>query len=171
MATLLPLAALTTGLGGIISALSSLLVANDGSRASMALDVAVSVSGIAVAFALIPFGASTYLAGLGAHALIVTGAALFLLQRRGAITSNGVAAAFLPALVAGAAGLVAMFAARYAVGTIHMLIVRLAGDAIAFGAAYISTLRFCFARPLSELLDVAPGGARITRALKLDGGR
>ncbi len=171
VAALLPLAAPTIGLGGIISVLSSLLVANDGSRASMALEVAVSVSSIAVAFALIPFGALAYLAGLGVHALIVTGAALLLLQRRAAITSSGIAAAFLPALVAGAAGILATFAASQALGTSHMLIVRLAVDAIAFGAAYSSTLRFCFAHPLSELLYVAPGGARLTRALKLEGGR
>ena len=76
VAALLPLAALTIGLGGIVSALSSLLVANEGSRASMSLDIAAGVSGIAVAIALIPFGAWTYLAGLGIDAL-ACGAAYF----------------------------------------------------------------------------------------------
>lgn len=161
VAALLPLAALTIGLAGIVSALSSLLVANDGSRASMSLDMAAGVSGIAVALALIPFGARTYLAGLGAHALIVTGAALVLLQRRGAITASGVSAAFLPALVAVAVGLATALAARYAVGTSDMLLVRLGVDAIALGAAYLATLRFCFAASLAELLEVVPGGARL----------
>ena len=51
VAVLLPLAALNIGLGGIVSTLSSLLIANKGSRASMWLDGAVALSAIAVAVA------------------------------------------------------------------------------------------------------------------------
>ena len=158
---LLPLAALAIGFGGIISALSSLLVANDGSRASMLLDVAAGVIAIVVAVALIPFGAWTYLAGLSAHALIVAVAAGALLMRRGALTAGGLAAAFVPALLAIAAGFAAALVVRRLVGTSDMLIIRVVADAVVFSAAYLATLRLTFARPMAELLEVLPGGPRL----------
>jgi O-antigen/teichoic acid export membrane protein len=167
VATLLPLAAFAIGLAGIISALSSLLVANDGSRSSMALDIVAGVSGIAVAVALIPFGAWTYLAGLSGHAIVMAVAASALLMRRGALTAGGLAAAIVPALVAVAAGLAAALALRHQAGAVDTLVVRLTADAIAFSAVYFATLRVAFAQPLAELLEVAPGGARLGYVLGL----
>jgi O-antigen/teichoic acid export membrane protein len=167
VATLLPLAALAIGVGGIISALSSLLVANDCSRASMSLDVSAGVSAILVAIALMPYGAFTYLAGLGAHALVVAAAASALLMRRGALSADGLATAFVPALLAVAAALAAAFALRRQMGGSGTLVVRLATDALAFGVVYLATLRLAFAQPLAELIEVAPGGARLGRILHL----
>lgn len=168
VAQLLPLAAAAIGFGGIVAALSSLLVTNENSRASLSLDVAAGVSGIAVAVILVPFGAGAYLAGLSAHALVIAGAAILLLLRRNAITGSGVADAFMPALVAGAAALSAAMALRYMIGASDLLLVRLAADVLAFAAIYLVTLRLAFSQALLELLEVAPGGARFRRFLALN---
>jgi O-antigen/teichoic acid export membrane protein len=168
VANLMPLAALAIGLGGILTALSSLLMANNDSRGSMFLDIAAGLSGILIAIALIPIGAWTYLAGLGAHAIILTGAALLLLQRRRAITMRGIATAFLPALASVTVGVTTALIVRHSIGTSDMLIARLFIDTLVFSLTYVLVLRLAFARPLAELLAVAPGGARIAGVLKLE---
>jgi O-antigen/teichoic acid export membrane protein len=167
VARLLPLAVVPIGLGGITSALSSLLVANDNSRTALSLDVVAGLSGIALAIVLIPFGASTYLAGLGIHAVVIAGAAIALLLGRGAISARGVAAAFAPALTSGAAGILAVLAVPHALGVSENLAVRIVTDASAFGITHLAVLRIAFADPLQELLDVAPGGDRLARSLGL----
>jgi hypothetical protein len=88
-------------------------------------------------------------------------------MRRGALTAGGLAAAIVPALVAVAAGLAAALALRHQAGAVDTLVVRLTADAIAFSAVYFATLRVAFAQPLAELLEVAPGGARLGYVLGL----
>jgi hypothetical protein len=155
------------GLGGITKALSSLLVANEDSRVSVALDVVAGLSGIAVAIVLIPFGASTYLTGLGVHAFVIAGAAIALLLKHGAISAHGVAAAFAPALTSGTAGILAVLAVPHALGANENLAVRILTDAVAFGITYFAVLRIAFVGPLKELLDIGPGGGLLTRWLGL----
>lgn len=167
VAPLLPLAAFAVGLGGIVTVLSSLLVANDDSRAALSLDVGAAVSGIAVAVTLIPFGVWTYLAGLSVHALGVAMAAVVLLVRRGAMSSAGVAAAFVPALIVAAMGALAVAAWRAATGGSDWLLPRLLADGVVFATVQVLVLRLVFACPLAELLDVAPGGSRLTRLVGL----
>ena len=167
VAALLPLAALAVGLGGIISALSSLLVANDGSRGAMVIDVAANVSAILLAVALVPYGVWTYVAGLGVHAVVVVAGVSALLLKRGAISPGGIATSFVPALAAGVAAMAVVLALRELTGPSSNLVVRLAADAIGFGIAYIAALRFAFPEPLSHLLEVVPGGALMRQWLNL----
>jgi O-antigen/teichoic acid export membrane protein len=167
VAELLPLAAVPIGLGGVTTALSSLLVANEDSRSALSLDAVAGLSAIALAIALIPFGASTYLAGLGVHAFVIAGAAIALLLKRGAISARGVAAAFAPALTSGTAGVLAVLAVPHALGVSENLAVRIVTDASVFGLTYLAVLRIAFADPLQELLDVAPGGGLLARSLGL----
>lgn len=167
VAELMPFAAIAIGLGGIITALSSLLVANDDTRAAMWLDVAAAVSAVALAFLLIPRGAWTFLAGLGVHGFVIAVAAIALLWHRRAVSIGGALAAFAPALVSCAAGTAAVLALRHAMGTSEHLVLRLVVDASVFGFSYIAALRLAFARPLADLLDVAPGGSTLARGLRL----
>jgi O-antigen/teichoic acid export membrane protein len=167
VAGLLPLAVVAIGVGGITTALSSLLVAHEDSRTALSLDALAGFSGIGVAILLIPFGAKTYLAGLGVNALITAGAAIVLLLKRGAISANGVAAAFAPALTAGTAGVLAVLAVPHVLGVSENLAVRIVADASAFGIAHLAVLRIAFVGPLKELLDVAPGGGLLTQGLGL----
>lgn len=163
----LPLAAATMGLGGITSTLSSLLVANEDSRAALSLDVVAATTGIAVAVALVPFGVSNYLAGLGAHALATTCVATALLRRREGISGNGIAAAFVPAIVAALAGTAGVITVRHGSGVSEHLAVRLLADALVFGGAYLGTLRALFVTPLAELLEISPGGKLFGQMLVL----
>jgi O-antigen/teichoic acid export membrane protein len=167
VASLMPFASVAIGLGGIITALSSLLVANDDSRAALWVDIVAALSGMVVAFALIPLGAWTYLAGLSAHAIAVAGAAIAVLLRRGAMSGKGVAAAFVPVVVAGLGGIVAVLLARHGLGVSDHRFVRLAVDAIMFSSGYLASLRALFPASLAELLEVAPAGWVLVRALRL----
>lgn len=167
VAGLMPFAAVAIGLGGIIASLSSLLVANENARAALWLDATAAASAIALAFLLIPRGASTYLAGLGIHGLMVAGAAIVLLVHYGALSTRGAVVALAPALVACTAGTAAVFAVREAVGTSEHLVVRLTVDASTLALSYMAALRLAFAQPLVELLEVAPGGPTLARALGL----
>ena len=169
-AVLLPLAVLAIGLGAIVSALSSLLVANNGSREAMFLDIVAGLTGIAVAVTLIPFGVRDYLAGLSAHALIIALISLLILQRCSVVTAVSIIDAFMPAFVALMVGLAAAIVARQSLGTSDILVVRLFVDVIVFVTTYVVVLRLAFARTLVELLNVAPGGARIACALKMQRG-
>jgi O-antigen/teichoic acid export membrane protein len=171
VAGLLPLAVVPIGLGGIATALSSLLVANEDSRASLSLDVVAGLSGMVVAIALVPFGATAYLAGLGIHGLAITGVAFVLLLRRGAMSGVGVAAALMPPLIAAATGALSVVTWRAATGAGGWLVLRLLAEATIFGAFQILVLRVAFARPFAELLEVAPAGEFLRSALRLTGGR
>jgi teichuronic acid exporter len=167
VATLLTLASFAIGLGGIISTLSSLLVANDSSRSAMSLDVAAGVTGILVAIALLPYGVQIYLAGLGALGVLVAGAGSALLLRRGALSGSGLTLALVPAIVATLAALFAALAVRRITDPLDSLILRLLFDAATFSAVYLATLRLAFSKPLFDLLEVVPGGTLLRRGLAL----
>jgi len=164
-ASLLPLAAFAVGLGGVVTALSSLLVANNDSRAALSLDAVAAVSGIGVAVTLIPFGAWTYLAGLSVHALLIAIAAVVLLVRRGAISRAGVADSFVPAVIAAAAGALAVACWRAVSGGSYWPSLGLLADGTVFATFQVVMLRLAFTRPLAEMLNVAPGGTVIARVL------
>lgn len=164
---LLPLAAFAVGLGGIITALSSLLVANNNSRYALSLDVIAAISGIAVAVILIPFGVRTYLAGLCVHATVVAMVAVVLLVRRGGASRAGVASAFVPAAVSATMGALGIVIGRAVSGGSDWFVVRLLSDGMLFGTVSLLVLRFAFSQPLAELIDVAPGGAWMRQRLKL----
>jgi len=167
VAKLMPFAAIAMGLGGIITSLSGLLVANDNARAAMWLDVVAAASAMALAFLLIPSGASTFLAGLGIHGLVIAGVAIIFLVRHGALSTSGVLVALVPPLVACTAGATVVLAFRETMGTSVHLVVRLVADASTFAFGYITVLRIAFVRPLAELLHVAPGGSTLARVLRL----
>ncbi len=163
--SLLPLAAAATGFAGITATLSSLMVANEDSRTALILDLIAGSTGIAMALVLIPVDIHIYLAGMSIHALLMVSATTLLLLKRKAITGAGIAAAFVPPIVAGLMGVVVVMAVRDLIGVSEYLLGRLAGDALAFAVTYLVTLRLAFTRPLAKLLEVVPGGRSLLRLL------
>lgn len=163
--TLLPLAAAAIGLGGIIPLLSSLLIANNFSRISMLFEVCVGVSAILMAVFFIPFGAKTYLAGLSVHAIVVTLVACVLLIRYQAISRRGLVAAFIPPIIAVSIAVAATYTLSLHTKVSTSVILRLAANALVFSTVYFLTIRVAFSPQLEELLEVAPGGVGVSRAL------
>lgn len=164
---LLPLAAVAIGLGGVTTALSSLLLANENTRTCLMVDIAVHTTAIALALVVIPFGPNTYLAALAAQALGTTVVAGKLLLNMEAIDARGVTWAVLPAVVATVSGLAAVVGANCLAITNEHAALRLVVDGLAFGVIYIATLRIVFPTPLAELLEVAPAGTFLARPLRL----
>jgi O-antigen/teichoic acid export membrane protein len=165
VAPLLPLAAASTGANVILAAITSLLLATNEVRACLWVDLATTISGLAIALWLIPIGAATYLGGLTAltAALVLLGLAV-LLGRNG-IDASGVAKAFVPALAAGVMAVMAVLVLRWAIGTSPYVVVRLMVDGLVVALAYCLTVRIAFAAALAELVEVAPGGAHLARVL------
>lgn len=164
---LLPLAALSIALSGLITSTANLLVANQQSRKGMILEAIGAITSILVAVTLLPFGINVYLVGLILHGLIVTGAALVLVLRYGVVTPGGVMAAIVPAGIAVALGMSAVIVSRRAAGVSDYLFYRLIVDACVLAVIYVSTLRALFPMHLRELLRGAPGGDRLTRLARL----
>ena len=162
---LLPLAAIAVGFSGIATAAGTLLLANDQIRECLALDVVSAVLGVVLALWLVPAGMEIYLAALAANGMVVLGLALGLLVRTGGIDRSGLVAAFLPAMVAAAAAVGAIFAVRGTVGSIGIMPVRLVVESALFCAVYLAVLRLAFERPLRELIEVAPGRNRLSAML------
>ena len=167
VAPLLPLAVVVVALGGVASALGSLLLANDQIHAGLILDLVSALGGILVALTIIPFGAEIYLTALSCLALCVVALAVFILLSRGGITEGGVVAAIGPALVAGTAAFAAVIASRSAFGKSSYVFARLCIDGAVLAIAYIATLRMAFAAEFTDLLNAAPGGAMLARHLRL----
>jgi O-antigen/teichoic acid export membrane protein len=164
---LLPLAAASVGLSGIAATACGLLLANNESRACLALDIVSAVLGAALALWVVPMGTEVYLAALTVHGAVVLGLAVALLDRTSGIDSTGFLDAFLPAIVAGAAGAAAAVAARGAVEASSIAPVRLLVVAGLFCAVYVAVLRVAFEKQFAELLAVAPGGRHLTVAFAL----
>lgn len=164
---LLPLAAAQTAMLGISTASYSLLIANQNLKSGLAIDVVSAGSAIALALMIIPLGLETYLAALAIHGAAVTALILFELNRHRGITVAAIAEAFLPPLIAAAAGAAIVWIAKsmeFAPGnTIAVLVI----EAIAYALACLVIFRFVAARQLTELLNAAPGGTRLSRALRL----
>jgi hypothetical protein len=76
-----------------------------------------------------------------------------------------VVSAFLPAVVAVAAAVGAIFAARFTIGSSTVMPVRLCCESTLFGIVYLAVLRLAFERPLRELIEVAPAGNRLGAVL------
>ncbi len=164
---LLPIAAALTAAIGIWNVLTSLLVANEGSRQALWMDVIAAVSAIALAFWLIPSGADTYLFGLLIHALLSIVLTSLLLVHHSAITILGLVTAFTPALVATSLGVCAVEAVRTWIGTAEFLVQRLALDMALFSLTYVAVLRVAFHNATKELLMSIPGGATMSRYLRM----
>lgn len=163
VAKLLGLAGIAVGLMGIANALSGLLLANNETRAAFWLDVLAAIGGIALALILIPYGAVTYLTGLVALALVMTAITIGMLVGRGGVAIRGVAAAIGPAILAGILGAAAVAVVHRLFGTSAYVLVRLAIDAVVFSAGYLIALRMIFNSAFAELIEVAPGGAWLSR--------
>jgi O-antigen/teichoic acid export membrane protein len=164
---LLPLAAAAVSFGGIASAVSSLLLANNEIKACLLIDVASAVLGVALALWLVPVGMEIYLAALAAHGLIVLGLTITVLGATGGIDRTAILSALLPAAVAGAAGAGAILSARAALGVSEIVVLRLGLEFALLSISYLAVLRLLFKTPLSELLEVAPGGVRLGAVLAL----
>ncbi|MET0274571.1 MAG: oligosaccharide flippase family protein [Phenylobacterium sp.] len=171
VASLLPFAAVTVGLGGVTTALSSLLLANENTNSLLKLDVAIYAVAIALALLVMPFGPQVYLAALTVHALAATAVTSVLLVNKGAISARGVGAALGPSLAAAGAGMVLAELASRMLAHVEPQAIRLIVETAVFGAVYVVTLRVAFSRPLADLLDVVPGGGMLARTLWLARGQ
>jgi O-antigen/teichoic acid export membrane protein len=165
VAPLLPLAAASIGANGILSAITSLLLANNEVRACLCVDLATAISGLAVALWLIPAGAATYLGGLTALSAALVLLGLAVLVSRNGMDASDVAKAFVPGLAGGVMAVMAVLVLRWSIGTSSNLAVRLMVDALVVAVAYSLTLRIAFAAALAELVGVAPGGAQLASVL------
>lgn len=163
VAKLLGLAGIAVGLMGIANALSGLLLANNETRAAFLLDVLAAIGGIAVALVLIPRGAVTYLTGLVALALVLVAITTGVLVRLKSITWLGAVAALVPTLIAAAAGVAAVDAVHRVFAPSVLLLVRLSTDSLVFSLTYLLVLRIAFKGPLTELIQVVPGGQFIEK--------
>lgn len=164
---LLPLAATAVGLGGVVTALSNLLLANNEANASLRLELLMVLTGIAIMFFFIPLGLSAYLIALCCQVVAMIGIAIALLLTKNGVTPAAVVAALAPPVGAATAAVAAVWTWHSVLGVSSHLLARLVADALLFAAAYIAILRVAFARPLLELLEVAPGGQSVARCLLL----
>lgn len=164
---LLPLAAGQTAAVGIGSACYGLLLANQNLKACLVVDVVSGSSGIVLALLVIPLGLNIYLAALLCHGLVVLTLILFQLRRHGGIDAAGIFHAILPPLAAAAAGAAAVTLVTHSLPMGVGSLAGLAVKAASFTLAVLAVFRFGAARQLSELLEAAPGGRRLSHMLRL----
>lgn len=164
---LLPLAALSIAISGLITSSANLLVANQQSRKGMALEAFGAITSILVAVALLPLGIREYLIGLILHGLLVASVATMLMLRHGVATKADLTGAVVPAAVAVSLGMLAVVATRHVAGVSDYLLIRLAVDVGVLLSVYMLALRTLFPMPLIELLKVVPGGDRAARLVRL----
>lgn len=166
---LLPFAAVGVGLLGVAMAASRLVLANGGVGSALLADAAMALGAVVLAFLLIPFGPKAYLVGLSVNGALAVALTFGMLYLREGITAADVAAALVPAALAGATAVGVVLLARGAVGLEEAPRLRFLVELPLFAFAYMTVLRLGFERSLRELLAVAPGGGRLGRLLGCGG--
>ena len=164
---LLGLAAAAVSFIGINHAAYNLLLANCEQSRCLRLDIVSAVIGFGVAFALIPWGAAAYMAGLTVHGAIMLALNLKALIETKGIDHGSTIAAVVPPLVAVALAVAVVVSVLGTVSQIDSAIVRLGMVGVLFCATYAAALRGLFARQTALLVEVAPGGQLVRRLLHL----
>jgi O-antigen/teichoic acid export membrane protein len=167
VASLLPTSVAVVATGGISSAVSSLLLANNNVRESLLLSFLASGTAIALALVLVPFGTTIYLGALASQGVLMVVLSLsFLLLSRGA-TIWGVAAALGPAAITAFLSVSSVVLLRSIGAGGNGLLLRLLVSGLVLGVSHLIVMRGFFSRLLGELLDVAPFGSILARSLVL----
>lgn len=164
---LLPFAAGQASLAGICWAAYTLLLANNETRACLAVDFASAALGTALVFWLVPSGPRVYMTGLFMMYLVILGLIITFLRRSGGIALSDAASALLPPVIASTVACAGLLPARFILGDIAPLPVRLVIGGIVFLFAFGVTLRIGFPQLLREFLEVVPGGGRAALFLRL----
>jgi O-antigen/teichoic acid export membrane protein len=167
---LLPLASIALAIAGIATAMESLLLANMEVRACLVIDIIASALGVALALWLVPKGLPIYLLGLVGHSVIVLTLTIAVLLRTRGIFAGGVIEALLPPVIAATVGFAAMEGLRMLGIAAIFLPLRVLAEGLMLMFAYLAVLRIGFARPLAELLAVAPWGRTLARLTLLPSG-
>jgi len=167
VAPLLPLAVAGVALAGITTTLSSLLLANNEVRLCLLIDVIAASVAIGLALWLIPLGVLVYLAALAGHGLMVLLITLTALIQTDGIARESLLPAFWPTFVASGCAAFTVGALRFMDLRSDLLTLRFVLEACVFGLVYLGMLRASFASALRELIQVAPGGSRIARGMRL----
>lgn len=160
---LLPYATFYVALGGIFSAVYSLLLANEKTRTCLGIDIFSAILGLGLIFWLIPIGIITYLSGLVAFTTLLLVIAIFMLYRSGGIGLRAIVTAFLPPLLSTLISSVILFIFRKEMPHIDLLIARLVIEGFIYFLIFIAVIRIGFSKSLNDLLDVAPGGQRLAK--------
>ena len=164
---LLPLAAASVALAGTASAASGLLLANKEVRCCLVIDLASGFLGVGLALWLIPLGVSIYLAALVGHGLFVVSVTFAALTATRGITHSGLLTALIPATIASAGAALTLASLQRIYASDTHLALRFIFDVVVFGGAYVALLRIAFPGSLRDILQVAPGGMQIARAIGL----
>jgi len=160
---LLPYATFYVALGGIVSAVYSLLLANEKTRTCLAIDIFSAILGLGLIFWLIPIGIITYLSGLIAFTTLLLVITIFMLYRSGGIGWRAIVTAFLPPLLSTLIASIILFIFRKELPHIDLLILRLVIEVFIYFMIFIVVIRIGFPNSLKDLLDVAPGGQRLAK--------
>lgn len=161
VSALLPYATTVVALGGISSATSNLLLANNQASGSLVLEVLNSAVTLVAAFVLIPIGIMSYLLALVAAAIIVLAAALYLLRMADGVDTVSIYFAFAPPLLVSVCAGMASKCISGAETPIDLTI----AFAI-FSVTYLFLLRLLCPLSMNELLQVLPGGERAIKLLR-----
>ncbi len=167
VAPLLPAVAAAVSFAGIAVCASQLLLANKRARLCLWIDLFVAALGIAAIALVLPSGIETYIFAAATVALVGLISTLAVLRVTGGIDTAGIVSAFFPPIFGATAATGLIFGLRGIVGYDASVWFNLGLEAIGFAAVYLLTLRICFPSAVSRILDVAPLGSRLRRALML----
>lgn len=164
VAPLLPAVSVLAAAGAMQVAVSRLLLANDSRRASLAIEAGPAVLSLILAFTLLPIGIQLYVQALAAVSVLSVLCGALLLLRAGAVDRNALVVTIVPPALAACLALVCLTVISSILQQFGDL-VRLVLAAAIFGAVYFAVLAGCTPRPLAELVNVLPGGLRLSSFL------
>jgi O-antigen/teichoic acid export membrane protein len=155
VAPLVPLTAAAVAANSVLSATTSLLLANNGIRACFWLDAATNLLSILAAVILLPYGPLAYLQGLVAINIVLVVAAQALLVAMRAADLLGILSAIVPCFVAAVFSALAVLILR-SWSSISLMFVRLALEGAVVALVFVSSLRILFPRQLDQLITHVP---------------
>ncbi len=135
---LLPFAAAQAALAGICWAAYTLLLANNETRACLAVDLTSAAVGAALVFWLVPSGPRAYMGGLAVMYVIILGLIILLLRNTGGIGLSEAGAALVPPLVASTVASGGLLAARVLLSHVALLSLRVALEGVVFSLVFAS---------------------------------
>lgn len=164
---LLPAASACICFSGLSATAYGLLLANEEPGACLAIDTGSMISAAALAIWAVPAGTQYYLMALVGHGAVVMTITFAALHATGGIGLSAFGAAFAPSIAASVAASAATLGARSALPAIDAPALRLAIEGLVFASAFMLALRTAFPHRLRDVLEVAPGGRRLGRIMRL----
>jgi O-antigen/teichoic acid export membrane protein len=163
---LLPWSVAGIAVGGGLFVLTRLLLANNAVKAGTAIDMASSITAIAISVWLIPIGVEPYLFALALHGTFFTLITAAVLVRSGGLALRDFNLAWLPAVLAAVIGIAAVLCERNLV-SIRIPLGRLVVDGVVFMFTNVLVLRTLWSNAMKDLVEVAPGSRVVARLLLL----